>query len=239
VAPPGLPSWRAKPSAIRPVFRCAGRQTPAPGRRATREAVRRKEPIATARPSTVATAEAVMRNANETSAKLVPPPAMTCRWREGQRDTQPGRPQAPAAWIRCRRSVPISPVEHHERRRGPRAETPAHHVCARTPFDRNRALSGGFMMNVAGRRIYFAGETPYAPFFGEIRQRLGPPDLSLLPIGAYEPRWFMRSVHIIRRKPCRRTSSSTRAKVSACISARSHSRAKALKNRCARWNEPV
>jgi L-ascorbate metabolism protein UlaG (beta-lactamase superfamily) len=98
---------------------------------------------------------------------------------------------------------------------------------------------GRFHNDVAGRRIYFAGDTPYAPFFGEIRQRLGPPDLSLLPIGAYEPRWFMRSVHMIRRKPCRRTSSSTRAKVSACISARSHSRPKALRNRCARWNEPV
>jgi L-ascorbate metabolism protein UlaG (beta-lactamase superfamily) len=74
--------------------------------------------------------------------------------------------------------------------------TPAHHFSARTPFDRNRALWGGFMLDVAGRRIYFAGDTAYAPFFREIRARLGPPDLSLLPIGAYEPRWFMRAVHM-------------------------------------------
>jgi L-ascorbate metabolism protein UlaG (beta-lactamase superfamily) len=74
--------------------------------------------------------------------------------------------------------------------------TPAHHFSARTPFDRNRALWGGFSLVTANRRIYFAGDTAYAPFFPDIRARLGPIDLALLPIGAYEPRWFMRSVHM-------------------------------------------
>ena len=74
--------------------------------------------------------------------------------------------------------------------------TPAHHFSARTPFDRNRALWGGFVLTVGSRRIYFAGDTAFVPFFQEIRQRLGPPDLALLPIGAYEPRWFMRAVHM-------------------------------------------
>jgi len=74
--------------------------------------------------------------------------------------------------------------------------TPAHHFSARGPFDRNRALWGGFTIRVAGRHIYFAGDTAYVPMFQEIRNRLGVPDLSLLPIGAYEPRWFMRSVHM-------------------------------------------
>ncbi len=74
--------------------------------------------------------------------------------------------------------------------------TPAHHFSARTPFDRNRALWGGFTFDVANRRIYFAGDSAYAPFFREVRRRLGPIDLALLPIGAYEPRWFMRSVHM-------------------------------------------
>lgn len=46
------------------------------------------------------------------------------------------------------------------------------------------------------RQLYFAGDSAYAPLFRNIRQRLGPPDVSLLPIGAYEPRWFMRSVHM-------------------------------------------
>lgn len=79
---------------------------------------------------------------------------------------------------------------------GPVTLTPAHHFSARTPFDRNRSLWGGFMMTVGGRRLYFAGDSAYSPLFRDIRQRLGAPDLALLPIGAYEPRWFMQSVHM-------------------------------------------
>src|SRR4030095_11208281 len=74
--------------------------------------------------------------------------------------------------------------------------TPARHFSARTPFDRNRALWGGFLLVAGGVRIFFAGDTAYAPFFRDIRQRLGPIDLALLPIGAYAPRWFMQSVHM-------------------------------------------
>jgi L-ascorbate metabolism protein UlaG (beta-lactamase superfamily) len=74
--------------------------------------------------------------------------------------------------------------------------TPAHHFCARGIFDRNRALWGGFVLTASHRRVYFAGDTAYGPFFTEVRRRLGPLDLALLPIGAYEPRWFMRSVHM-------------------------------------------
>jgi L-ascorbate metabolism protein UlaG (beta-lactamase superfamily) len=74
--------------------------------------------------------------------------------------------------------------------------TPAHHFSARTPWDRNRALWGGFMLRVGRARVFFAGDTAYAPFFRDVRQRLGPIDLALLPIGAYEPRWFMQIVHM-------------------------------------------
>ena len=74
--------------------------------------------------------------------------------------------------------------------------TPAHHFSARTPFDRNRALWGGFVLGAGGKRIYFAGDSAYAPFFRDVGARLGPFDLALLPIGAYEPRWFMRAVHM-------------------------------------------
>jgi L-ascorbate metabolism protein UlaG (beta-lactamase superfamily) len=74
--------------------------------------------------------------------------------------------------------------------------TPAQHFSARTPFDRNRALWAGFVVRFGDRRIYFAGDTAYAGFFRDVRQRHGPFDLALLPIGAYEPRWFMRAVHM-------------------------------------------
>ncbi|HWW88168.1 MAG TPA: MBL fold metallo-hydrolase [Vicinamibacterales bacterium] len=78
----------------------------------------------------------------------------------------------------------------------PTTVTPARHFSARTPFDRNRALWGGFVLGVEGARIFFAGDTAYADFFREVKGRLGPIDLALLPIGAYEPRWFMQAVHM-------------------------------------------
>jgi len=48
----------------------------------------------------------------------------------------------------------------------------------------------------SGPRIWFAGDTASCPAFAEIGARLGPFDASLLPIGAYEPRWFMSAWHV-------------------------------------------
>ncbi|HXL33771.1 MAG TPA: MBL fold metallo-hydrolase, partial [Gemmatimonadales bacterium] len=70
------------------------------------------------------------------------------------------------------------------------------HFSARSMFDRNRALWGGFLIEACGRRILFAADTGYGPHFREIAARLGPIDLALLPIGAYEPRWFMKDIHM-------------------------------------------
>ncbi len=74
--------------------------------------------------------------------------------------------------------------------------TPAQHFSARTPFDRNRALWGGFVFSAGDLRIFFAGDTGYAPHFRDVRARCGRIDLALLPIGAYEPRWFMKDMHM-------------------------------------------
>jgi len=73
---------------------------------------------------------------------------------------------------------------------------PAQHFSGRTPFDGNRALWCGFVLRTATETIYFAGDSGYGPHFTEIRRRCPSIDLALLPIGAYEPRWFMRSVHM-------------------------------------------
>ena len=74
--------------------------------------------------------------------------------------------------------------------------TPAQHFSARGPRDRNRTLWGGFGLTVAGKTIYFAGDTGYCGHFVEIGARLPAIDAAFIPIGAYEPRWFMAPVHV-------------------------------------------
>jgi len=74
---------------------------------------------------------------------------------------------------------------------------PVQHFSARTPFDRNRTLWAGWVIEDSrGGRIFFAGDTGYSNDFREIRRRIGAMDLSLLPIGAYDPRWFMSPMHV-------------------------------------------
>ena len=74
--------------------------------------------------------------------------------------------------------------------------TPARHWSNRLHGLRNRRLWGGFSVRSGSRHVLFAGDTGHDDvMFAEIRQRCGPPDLALLPIGAYEPRWFMAAQH--------------------------------------------
>lgn len=73
---------------------------------------------------------------------------------------------------------------------------PAQHFSGRGLRDRNRVLWCGFVVERAGRRLYFAGDTGYSRDFADIGARFAPVDLALLPIGAYEPRWFMQSMHV-------------------------------------------
>lgn len=74
---------------------------------------------------------------------------------------------------------------------------PAYHWSARGTDDRRMALWGGFMLRTAAGLIYFAGDTGYGDgaIFRLMRERYGAPDLVLLPIGAYAPRWFMAAQH--------------------------------------------
>lgn len=74
--------------------------------------------------------------------------------------------------------------------------TPAQHFSGRGMRDQNRALWGGFSVLAGKDHCFFAGDTGYSPHFKEIQSRLGAPRISLLPIGAYEPRELMRYMHL-------------------------------------------
>ncbi|KQT55289.1 MULTISPECIES: MBL fold metallo-hydrolase [unclassified Aureimonas] len=75
--------------------------------------------------------------------------------------------------------------------------TPANHWSARSIRDRRMALWSGFVIQTAERRLYHSGDTGYGDgsIFRAIGETFGGFDLALLPIGAYEPRWFMGDQH--------------------------------------------
>ncbi len=73
---------------------------------------------------------------------------------------------------------------------------PAQHWSNRSFTDVNRVLWGSYSVRTTRKYVYFAGDTGWGPHFSAIRAAWGEPDLALLPIGAYEPRWFMHAQHI-------------------------------------------
>ena len=73
---------------------------------------------------------------------------------------------------------------------------PAQHFSARGLGDRGRSLWCSWVIGSRDRRVFFGGDTAYHPEFTSIAERYGPFDLLMLPVGAYEPRWFMRTVHM-------------------------------------------
>ena len=76
--------------------------------------------------------------------------------------------------------------------------TPAQHWSARSAGKRNGTLWGGFWLRrpQEARSVYFAADSGLGRLFERIHERLGVPDTAFLPIGAYEPRWFMREQHM-------------------------------------------
>jgi L-ascorbate metabolism protein UlaG (beta-lactamase superfamily) len=86
--------------------------------------------------------------------------------------------------------------------------TPAQHWSRRSFTDTMQTLWGGFVVETAvetpggkgaaaSRRVFYAGDTGWsAQHFADIGARFAPIDLALIPIGAYEPRWFMAMQHV-------------------------------------------
>jgi L-ascorbate metabolism protein UlaG (beta-lactamase superfamily) len=76
------------------------------------------------------------------------------------------------------------------------SSVPAQHFSARALSDRNTTLWGGFMIEAPSGKIYFAGDTGYGPFIEKISERWDGVRLALVPIGAFNPRFFMGPVHV-------------------------------------------
>ncbi len=74
--------------------------------------------------------------------------------------------------------------------------TPSEHWSSRTLWDKNEALWGCYMIQTPQLKIFFGGDTGYGGHFLDVKSRLGAPDAALLPIGSYEPRWFMKFHHM-------------------------------------------
>lgn len=74
--------------------------------------------------------------------------------------------------------------------------TPANHFTSRGLFDRDRTLWCGYLLQFGNHKLYFVGDTGYGPNFKKIGEQYGPIDISLIPIGAYKPEWFMGPIHI-------------------------------------------
>jgi N-acyl-phosphatidylethanolamine-hydrolysing phospholipase D len=75
--------------------------------------------------------------------------------------------------------------------------TPSQHWSGRGLNDRYRSLWASWSVRIGGFKVWFAGDTGYNDkIFTEIGTRCGPFDLALIPVGGYDPRWFMKDMHV-------------------------------------------
>ena len=74
--------------------------------------------------------------------------------------------------------------------------TPVQHWSKRGLFDRNKSLWGGWFFEFNDFSIFHAGDTGYSEDFKSTRIKLGSPKYAFIPIGAYDPEWFMAESHV-------------------------------------------
>ncbi|WP_307865398.1 MBL fold metallo-hydrolase [Streptomyces montanisoli] len=108
-------------------------------------------------------------------------------------------------WCRRRRFARVTELDWWEgaELRGAGGRTvrfdfvPAHHWSKRSLTDTCRSLWGGWVISDSdGARVHFAGDSGYGDWFAQIGRRHPGIDVALLPIGAYEPRWWLRAEHM-------------------------------------------
>lgn len=80
---------------------------------------------------------------------------------------------------------------------------PSRHWSRRGVFDVNRSHWGGFVLQCGDRAVYHAGDSAWFEGFAEIRRRFPALEAAMLPIGAYEPAWFMENNHLNPEQACR------------------------------------
>ncbi len=73
---------------------------------------------------------------------------------------------------------------------------PAIHGSGRGLFDCNEMLWASYVFKKGTKQVYFSSDTAYGPVYSEIARKIGPVDYALIPIGVYEPRRRMKSVHV-------------------------------------------
>ncbi|PPR46644.1 MAG: hypothetical protein CFH19_01062 [Alphaproteobacteria bacterium MarineAlpha5_Bin9] len=73
--------------------------------------------------------------------------------------------------------------------------TPAYHWSRRLGQKYNSTLWNGYIIEYENKKIYFCGDTAFGPMFLDIGKKYGPFDLTIVPIGAYEPRDMMQASH--------------------------------------------
>ena len=73
---------------------------------------------------------------------------------------------------------------------------PVKHWSQRTFFDRNKSLWAGWLVDIEDFRFFHTGDSGYSDDFRRIGEDYPGIDLATIPIGAYDPRWFMKDAHM-------------------------------------------
>lgn len=108
-------------------------------------------------------------------------------------------PLGVGAWLRKRGAKLIAELDWWQSVRVRELDitcTPAQHFSGRRPDNRDSTLWSGWVIRAGDRAVFFAGDSGRHPEFAAITAKLGPFEAAFLPIGAYDPRWFMGPVHM-------------------------------------------